>query len=499
MRPRVKLWLPVLLSLLLVAVIPVQSQQLQINRADDYYRRALDPFWRTNEMHESCFFIEYPPATAQDQDKGRDRDDSDGRANWPKSKLLFIPNEVLSVTSMSHEITYEEGRDYVVDRRTGTLYLPPTSRIPFKTTDQLFPLLTSKEPRIPTKAGDPTRGVLWQEGPFYQSMQVLVTYTLTPGQWTGYVPQYAGSVLPNTTAKLAAGKQIKIFVVGDSISQGYNSSKWIDVPPFQPPYEELVAGGLETAFHAQRNIVGSYRNYAISGWIAAQGLAQVNALQIGADQPDLVLIAFGANDVVSQTPAQYQTAIQGIISAIRAQSPNTEFILVSSMIANGDWSLIPVPKFAQLRDALAQLTGPGIALADVTAVWQTLLQRKTFYDITGNGVNHPNDFSHMLYAQTILGLLIPGPVAYVGLPDQVAVTQDYQLDATGSLAGPNGPINYQWQMTTKSNPATITGANTATPTIHFNAGPGTYFLTLTVTDAQGVQNTEPITLTYVQR
>ena len=33
-------------------------------------------------------------------------------------------------------------------------------------------------------------------------------------------------------------------------------------------------------------------------------------------------------------------------------------------------------------------------LADMTSIWEALLKRKTFYDLTGNGVNHPNDFGH---------------------------------------------------------------------------------------------------------
>jgi len=28
--------------------------------------------------------------------------------------------------------------------------------------------------------------------------------------------------------------------------------------------------------------------------------------------------------------------------------------------------------------------------------------RKTHHDLTGNGINHPNDFGHRLYAQVIL-------------------------------------------------------------------------------------------------
>jgi hypothetical protein len=60
--------------------------------------------------------------------------------------------------------------------------------------------------------------------------------------------------------------------------------------------------------------------------------------------------------------------------------------------------------FAEYRDALASLTGEGVALANLTAVWEELLKSKHDYDLIGNGLNHPNDFGHRLYAQTILAL-----------------------------------------------------------------------------------------------
>ncbi len=40
------------------------------------------------------------------------------------------------------------------------------------------------------------------------------------------------------------------------------------------------------------------------------------------------------------------------------------------------------------------LSGDGIAMADVTEVWNRMLQRKLDLDLTGNGLNHPNDFGH---------------------------------------------------------------------------------------------------------
>jgi len=33
-----------------------------------------------------------------------------------------------------------------------------------------------------------------------------------------------------------------------------------------------------------------------------------------------------------------------------------------------------------------------------------MLEHKHDFDLTGNGLNHPNDFGHRLYAQTLLSL-----------------------------------------------------------------------------------------------
>ncbi len=66
----------------------------------------------------------------------------------------------------------------------------------------------------------------------------------------------------------------------------------------------------------------------------------------------------------------------------------------------------PREMFPKYRDALASLCGDGIVLADLTAIWTEMLKRKRDCDLTGNGVNHPSDFGHRLYAQVILALLV---------------------------------------------------------------------------------------------
>jgi len=60
--------------------------------------------------------------------------------------------------------------------------------------------------------------------------------------------------------------------------------------------------------------------------------------------------------------------------------------------------------YPQYRDALMRLSGPGVAVADLTSMWADLLKIKKFVDLTGNGVNHPNDFAHRVYAEVILEL-----------------------------------------------------------------------------------------------
>ncbi len=78
------------------------------------------------------------------------------------------------------------------------------------------------------------------------------------------------------------------------------------------------------------------------------------------------------------------------MEAIRKDSPETEFVLVASMLGNAEWGMA-MEQFPLYRDSLQELCGQGIVLADMTSIWEELLKRKTFYDLTGNGVNHPND------------------------------------------------------------------------------------------------------------
>ena len=206
--------------------------------------------------------------------------------------------------------------------------------------------------------------------------------------------------MPKTIAKLKNKVPITISVSGDSISQGYNASGFTNGAPFMPAYSELVAAQLQ----AKTGSKVTLRNRAIAGWTTIQGLNDLPKLL--ADKPDLVIIAYGMNDVGYRNADAFKSRIAELIKGIKAANAATEIILVSPMLANPEWHHTPPELFAPYRDALASLQADGIAFADMTSIWQVLFTRKKSADTTGNGVNHPNDYGHRLYASAILSLLV---------------------------------------------------------------------------------------------
>ena len=74
---------------------------------------------------------------------------------------------------------------------------------------------------------------------------------------------------------------------------------------------------------------------------------------------------------------------------------------------SGNPSALPAERFTGYRDALRNLSAPNVTFADVTTPWLELLRRKHFSDLSGNNINHPNDFGHRVYADVICQLLPP--------------------------------------------------------------------------------------------
>ena len=292
--------------------------------------------------------------------------------------LLFPPDEALTATDRIGQVRYREGTDYVLLREAGRIIRCAGSRIPFVRRDELA---------TETPADVDRR-------------QVIVTYGRKNAPWTGPVPGAAPAHLPRTQERLRLGQPLTIAVLGDSISEGYDSSGFRGVAPHQPPYATLVADGVQQ----QTGAPVTLRNFAAAGstaedgrWVAADAAAQV---------PDLVVVAFGMNDACYADADEFAASLLAIIERVGDTAAEAEFLLVTPMLPAPATTWVEHARFPAYREAMQALVRPGIALADVMTMWEAVLTRKDPQDLSGNGSNHPNDFGHRLYAQVILERLL---------------------------------------------------------------------------------------------
>lgn len=316
----------------------------------------------------------------------------------PKASLLFQPKEIIYVKSATEEITYIEGEDYVITPDSREIYLLKNSKIPFKEKKDIYPPIDS--PKSIKKYRFGNKNLFFSEGHVFHDLQVAVTYK-HKDKWEAYIPEFAGEYLPNSLNKLRKSKTINLVLFGDSISNGSNASGFKGAPPYMPPYGILVALNLEYVYKSKVN----FTNHSVGGTRTKWGIENIN--NVIADNPDLVIIAFGMNDASGNIPPEeYSENIQEMIRLVKNDCNNTEFILIATMTGNPEWSRSSPELYLRYRDELMKLRTKGIEVVDMTSVWTELLKYKKFADITGNGVNHPNDFGHRLYAEFILGLLV---------------------------------------------------------------------------------------------
>lgn len=312
------------------------------------------------------------------------------------ARLSRKPEKVLEVRSANRERVYREGADFTLDAAAGRLVFSAKPVEGLKLA-QLYPPKGSPN-SYPSRAGHPDQAMLYGPGRWFHDHQVEVSYTTSQG-WPGVKPPSALDQLPKTASLLNGKKFLKIAVSGDSISTGLDASALARAEPNQPGYPDLVAANLQRLTGSEVRLV----NFAISGTSIAFGVSDWPKLS--ACRPDLVIVAYGMNDVGRKDPKWFRERTAELVGKIRTDLPEAEVILVSPMLGNQEWIHTPREMFNLYRDQLKSLTGPGVALADVTAVWQAHLGNQRDLDLTGNGLNHPNDFGHRLYAWTILSTL----------------------------------------------------------------------------------------------
>lgn len=318
-----------------------------------------------------------------------------------RGKLAFPATELIAVRTADGQKSFEPGRDVKLSDDGRSLIFAEGSGAPFIEESELY--RPKGSPRSYShRVGNPDEFLLHSEGHWFHDRQVEVTYRRRQVGWPGRSPQSAEKLLPKTFARLRAGQPLTLGVSGDSISAGGNASGHTQAPPHMPAYPELVGAQLQKTFGGEVTV----KNRAVGGWSIAQGVKDLDNLL--AERPNLIIAAYGMNDVRKKDPDWFRDQAKAFIEQVRAKDPEIEIILVAPMLGNSEWIATPRDMFFKYRDALESVCGPGVALADVGSVWESLLQTKHQLDLSGNGLNHPNDFGHRLYAQTILAVLAAG-------------------------------------------------------------------------------------------
>ena len=317
---------------------------------------------------ESCIFIGKAPA-----------------------KLLFRPAGSVRLGNPVTGKSYRENIDFTIDRQAGTISRTPGSAIPVMPESELYPeekVSYYPAPDANAVPGGPDgKNLRFDARLFFAEQQAEADYETEEADW----PEEFFRKSPYLSQ---TGKIRRMVSLGDSITEGYNASGYIGRPPMRPPYAGLVAKALGAElFNLGKNGASTDLFAELTG----------KTVEL---KPDLVTVAFGMNDLTRYTAEQYREKIAAGIGQLRSALPRTLIVAVSPMSGNPEWIHTPVEKTLAFSEALAGWTRQEkIIFADVCSVWSFVLKRKGFFALTGNGVNHPNDFGHSLYAKTILSVL----------------------------------------------------------------------------------------------
>ena len=347
------------------------SKTVTLFCSDSMYNREnlLCPVWDTDTMYfESLTF-------------------TDG-----ESQLMFEADEIISFYDSHIEKEYKLDVDFTVENRKVKL-LPKTEIFSF-TSDELYPCEPIPGHSFPM--GE--KNILFYEEHFFHDRQYAITYKIKKNTWEGHKPSSARGYIPATMQKLTRGEPLKVTLLGDSICVGANASGFTGAQPFLPSFSGLLTEELENRFGSKID----FHNPSIGGKDSKWGAETVEE-NVNFRKNDLVIISLGGND--SFTPVEtYLANIKHIIDRIKYVHPSTEIIIMSPTYANELLKGTFHGNQPLFIDKMESLTGPGIALADITNLQRELLKHKRYIDITGNNINHPNDFFHRIIAQYMIAM-----------------------------------------------------------------------------------------------
>ena len=370
---------------------------------EDNYKNAMSaPYWKGNVMYnELSLPILYENGEVY-------------------AKLYYTPTKVFAVKDQKLEKTYEEGKDYVVDKENKKLVIPKGSSIPalYEKADEGenppegFAYTTGMPNNIDlyTIWNLGTGNFVYTESAYFYGKYLSVSYAYDVEDLdTSVFAKYDATTLTAVRNKLKNGEEISLVTIGDSITEGCSSTgDNLHVAPNTPCYAKQIKTELERVYGAKVKLTNIGKGGSESKWpLSGEGSAALGKAKEAA--PDLCIIAYGMNDSSSQvSPVAYDDNIRSIIREIKNVSENCEFILVNSFPCNPlyerDATLFD-GYLKKLNKIAAEDEGGHIVVADIQKVGKYYMQTKKYCEISSSNVNHPNDFLHRVYAMNIVSTI----------------------------------------------------------------------------------------------
>ena len=189
--------------------------------------------------------------------------------------------------------------------------------------------------------------------------------------------------------------------VGDSITAGGNSSGWGNTAPFTPRWSEIVRDALAAKYPSAKI---NFTNTAVGGKETVWGISEIDN-SVNKYKPDLLVLAFGMNDGGKSTE-QFVANTRTMVDKVLAANPDCEILVIGTMLPH---SATTYYKNQHLQEAgLYEMVKSykSVDVVPVTSVHSSILKHKRYFDMTGNNVNHANDFLIRLYAQTIIRTIV---------------------------------------------------------------------------------------------
>ena len=318
-------------------------------------------------------------------------------------KLQYKPVKILSVRDYTWTTEYSAS-DYSVHENVITI--DESSSLPYLKAENFHGENLPAGFKITTSIADVMTDVvkmgstIYHEGPLIYGHQISVSYVYDPADIT---VQPTAFEAPKTVAKLKAGEDVTIVTTGDSVMAGCSTSGYFNHAPYMPTFMEMVQEGLQDTYEGNITLV----NKAVGGKTSTWGASDPHIAELIAQNPDILLIHFGINDCGSgASKNMYEDNLEYIIMKVHAALPNCEIVLIKAFTPHPVvYDTEKLSDYWKKIDGLCK-TYDNVSSLDLYTQSTEMLKIKKYMDVTGNGINHLNDFSARLYVMHILNSLV---------------------------------------------------------------------------------------------